>query len=283
LNNWYKFLNIVWNLFDLINSSIYSHNLLLISVNLLNLLFNVHFLNLFKFSFSFHNHFFLNLRNNLRLTLNIILLNNLFNYLSDRLNMNRFCINIDGDRFLKIYWNRALNWLINDLLNDFYLFLLIWYSYYLINMHLNWNLLSLYNHPLFINLLHLNLCPSLNIFHHYLIRRNLDRSINCNINNLLGFNLNWFLNIHVMRNIMHFRRHLNRYLNYFFHYLLNNLRNLNYFFYDSWYNNNFLYYFLNFNNFRDLNYLLNDLLFDSWYLFNLFKINLLINNSLFFN
>ena len=283
MNNRHKFLNIIRYFFDLINSSVDGYYFLLISVHLLDLLFNINLRNLFELSLSLNHYPLFNLWNNLRLTFNVILLDYLFNDLSNWLDMYSLCINIHWHCFFKINWHRAFNWLIDHFFNKFYLFLLVRHGYNFIYMDVHWNLLPLDHNPLFINLLYLNISSCFNISDHNLIRKHLHGTINCDIDNLLHLDLYCLLDIHILWNIMNFWRHMNRHLNYFLNNLLNNLRHLHYLFYYPWHYHNLLHYLLYLHDLRHFHNLLYDFLFNSRNFFDLFKINLLIHNSLLFH
>lgn len=252
LNNWNKFFNIIWYLSNLLNSCINGDYFLFKPFNLLNLLLNVNFRNLFKFSFFLNNYSFLYLRYYLSFVFSVIFLYDLLYYLSHWFNMNSLSIDVNRDCFFKINWNRAFNRLINNFLNKLYFLLFIWNSDYLIDVHFNWNLLPLNHNTLFVNLLYLNISTSFNILHHYLIRGYFYWAIYCYINDFLTLNFLWYLNIHILRNIVNFRRHMYRYLNNLFDDFLNYLRNLHYPLNYSWDYYNFFYNFLNLHNFRYL-------------------------------
>lgn len=252
MNTWYKFFYIIRYLFDRLNISINSYYFLLNSFNLLNLFLNINFRNLFKLSLFLNDDFLLYLRNNLCLSLQIIFLNNFLYNLSYWFNMYSLCIYVNRYSFLQINWNRTLNRLINYFLYKLYFFLFIWNSYNFINMHLYWNLMPFNYNTLFLNLLYFNISTSFNIFHHDLIWRYLNWTINCDINYFLTLYFFWYLNIHILWNVMNFRRHIYRYLNNFFYYFLQNLWNFNYFLNYSWNNNNLFYNFLDLYEFRYL-------------------------------
>lgn len=252
MNNWDKLFNIIWYLFDLINSCIDGNYFLFKSIYLLNLLLNENLRDLSKFSFLFHNYFLLNLWNYFSLGSNHIFLDYLFYYLSHWLNMNSLSIDINWNCLFQINWNRAFNRLINNFFNKLYLFLFVWNSDNFIDMHIYWNLLLLNNDSLLINLLDLYVSTSFNIFDHYLIRRNFYRTVNCYVNDFLDLDFFRFFNIHVLWNIVYFWRHMYRYLHNLLDYFFNYLRNLNYPFDNSWNNYNFLDNSLDLNYFRYL-------------------------------
>lgn len=94
----------------------------------------------------------------------------------------------------------------------------------------------------------------------YLIDYLLNKSIYFDVDILLNNDfLNSVLNDWYLNNSLDF---LDSFFNhYLWHHSLYNLRNLDYFFNNSWYHNNFFYNLLNLNNFRNFNHLFNDFLY----------------------
>lgn len=212
----------------------------------------------------------LDLRNNLRNVLLDCLFNDSLNYLSHWLYLHSFCVDINWHCSFDVDWDWHFNWLENNSINKLYFSFLNWNSDYFIDMHCYRNLLLFNNHSFFDNLMNLNISSCLQIFHQYLISRQFNSAIHCQINNFLHLYFYRDLLLQVLWNIMNNWRHLNWYLDYFFHNFFNYLRNLNYFLNDSRNNNNFFNNFLDFNTLGNFNYFFNNFFSHRWNFFDSF-------------
>lgn len=219
----------------------------------MNLFFNIDLGNFFELSFLLDDNSLLYLIDNLRFSDEFVLLYYFFYYLGNWLNLYTLSVDINRYSFFKINRDWTLNRLIYYFFNNLDFFLFIRYCYDLINMHLNWNLVSLNDYSLFLDLLDLYISAGFNVLDHDLIRRHLYWTIYCNIYDLLALDLLWNFDVHVLRNVMNFRWHVNRYLHHLFNYFLNNLRNLHNLLNNSWHNDYFLHNLLDFNKFRHFN------------------------------
>ena len=212
-------------------------------------------------------HSVLILWNHLRFLDDFLGLDDFFDDIWYRLDVNSFSVHINWHSFFKSYRNRYLDRMdynvIDVVYNDFF----NWNTDYFINVHLYWYLLSLYHNSFLYDLLDLFVLHSLDIsFHDGVL--DVDRLIDCNVYYFFALDFDWFLDKKLCGDVVHFWRHLDWNLNNFLNYFLYNLWNLNNFLDDSWHCNNLLYNSLNLNHFGYLYYLFNDLLLDSRDLFD---------------
>ena len=179
LYNRNKFLYIVRNLFYLINGCIDLNNFFFKSFNFLDLFLDIILRNLFEFNLILHLYSFFDLRNNLWNIPFYRLFNDFLDYLSDRLYLNTFSVDINWNCPFNIDWNRNFNGFKYNSINKLNFSFLYWNSDYLVNMHSNRNLLLLNNNSFFNDFMNLNVSSGFKIFHQYLVSRKLYSAIHC--------------------------------------------------------------------------------------------------------
>lgn len=247
----------------------------------MNFFFDVDFRNLFEVVLLLNDHFLLDFRNNLSLSLHDILLNYPLYNMRNRLHMNSLGVDVDRHSFLKGNWNWNFNGFHNDLINVVNNMLFDWNADDLVDMQSYWHFFLMNSHSFLDYLLHLDVCSSLEVLHHNGVSRHFDRSIDSDIHYLLTFNFDWNFNSAWL-----FDKVLNRRTHYWdFYDLLNNLfdylRHFNNLFDDPWNDNNLFDNFFDFYAFWYFHYLLDNFLFSSWHFFDFFKVHFHRYNSLF--